>query len=157
MNLAARYEDAKRDELVARLRRVVSLRAMVASGMSQRAIADDLGISQPAVSQQLKATPDLQHVHPEILIEAAAPVLKHVAHEHGYRELAVFGSVARHEATPTSDIDLLVRAPKDTSTFDFLKFKSLLEESLGRSIDLVEYGGLKPGIDDDIRSDAVML
>lgn len=157
MDLAAKYEAAKRDEYIARLRRLVSLRAMVASGMSQRAIAEDLGISQPAVSQQLKAIPDLQHIHPEILIEAAAPVLKHLAQDFGYRELAVFGSVARHEATNASDIDLIVKAPKETSTLAFLKFKRILEESLGREIDLVEYGGLKPHVDDDIRDDAVLL
>lgn len=55
MRLVAEYRDARREEEVARLRRTLALRAMVATGMSQRQIAEVLGVSQPAVSQQLKS------------------------------------------------------------------------------------------------------
>jgi len=48
------YREAQRDADLARLRRLLVLRAMVATGMRQRQIADELGISQPAVSQQLR-------------------------------------------------------------------------------------------------------
>ncbi len=157
MVLAAEYFGARHTEDVARLRRVLALRAMAASGMRQREIAGALGISQPAVSQQLKAAPDLASVHPEMLVEAAAPVLRRLAEEAGYARLAVFGSVARGEAGPGSDIDLLVEAPSRTSSFEFVRFKRLIEQVLGREIDLVEYGGLKPGLDDDIRREAVLL
>jgi uncharacterized protein len=44
-----------------------------------------------------------------------------------------------------------------TSSFGFLKFKQLLEQVLGREIDLIDYGGLKPKLDDDIRREAVLL
>ena len=79
MSVLAEYQEARRGEDVARLRRVIALRAMVASGMSQRQIAEELAISQPAVSQQLKFAPDLDDVHPQALLEAAAPVLKALA------------------------------------------------------------------------------
>src|SRR5665811_1738852 len=59
MTLLAEYRDARRDEDVARLRRVIALRAMVATGMSQQQVGDALGISQPAVSQQLRYAPEL--------------------------------------------------------------------------------------------------
>lgn len=153
----AEYRDARRDEDVARLRRVLALRAMVASGMGQRQIAEALGITQPAVSQQLKSAPDLEGVHPEVLLEAAAPILKALAAERGYSRLAVFGSVARHQARQDSDIDLLVEAPDGTSSFGFIRFKQLIERVLGREIDLVSYGGLKPKLDDDIRRELVLL
>ena len=156
MTLLAEYASARRDEDVARLRRAIALRAMVAAGSSQTQIAESLGISQPAVSQQLRHAPDLAGVHPELLIEAAGPVLRALAAEQGYERLAVFGSVARGDARPDSDIDLLVEAPEGTSAFGFLRFKQLIEQVLGREIDLVSYGGLKP-IDDDIRRDAVLL
>lgn len=113
MSLVDEYRTAKRDEHVARLRRVLALRAMAATGMSQRQIADALGITQSAVSQQLKFGSELDGLHPEVLLEAAAPVLKALAAEHGYSRLAVFGSVARHEARKDSDIDLLVEAPAE--------------------------------------------
>jgi predicted nucleotidyltransferase len=157
MTLLAAYRDARRDEDVARLRRVLALRAMVATGLSQRQIAEALGITQPAVSQQLKFAPELNDVHPEVLIEAGAPVLNSLAADHGYTRLAVFGSIARHEARPDSDIDLVVQAPEGTSSFEFIRFKQLLEQVLGREIDLIEYGGLKPRLDDDIRREAVPL
>lgn len=65
--------------------------------------------------------------------------------------------MARGEARPDSDIDLLVDAPPSTSSFEFTRFKQLIEQVLGREIDLISYGGLKSGMDDDIRRDAVLL
>jgi predicted nucleotidyltransferase len=157
MTLLAEYQDARRDEDVARLRRVLALRAMGAVGMSQRQIAHALGITQPAVSQQLKFAPDLDDVHPEVLLRAAGPILTALAADNGYSRLAVFGSVARREARKDSDIDLLVEAPEGTSSFGFIGFQQLIERVLGREVDLVSYGGLKVGLDDDIRREAVLL
>jgi uncharacterized protein len=157
MTLLAEYRDARRDEDFSRLRRVLALRALVATGMSQRRIAEALGITQPAVSQQLKFAPQLEDVHPEVLLEAAGPILNALAAEEGYSRLAVFGSVARHQANPHSDIDLLVEAPEGTSSFGFVRFQQRVEEVLGRQVDLVSYGSLKPGLHDEIRRDAVLL
>ncbi len=96
-------------------------------------------------------------MHPQTLLQAAAPILKAVAEQHGYSRLAVFGSVARQQARQGSDIDLLVEAPDGTSSFGFIRFKQLIEDVLGREVDLIDYGGLKPKLDDDIRREAVML
>lgn len=125
--------------------------------MSQRQIAEALGVTQPAVSQQLRFAPELSGVHPEVLLDAAAPILKALAAEHGYTRLAVFGSVARREAREDSDIDLIVEAPDGTSMFGFIGFKRLIEQILEREVDLIDYGGLKPRLDDDIRREAVLL
>ena len=157
MTLPTEYRDARRSEDIARLRRVLALRAMAATGMSQRQVAEALGITQPAVSQQLKFAPELNDVHPETLLEAAAPILKALAGEQGFTRLAVFGSVARHQARQDSDIDLLVEAPEGTSSFGFIRFKQLIEQVVGREIDLVSYGGLRPKLEDDIRREAVPL
>lgn len=157
MTLLADYRAARREEDIAKLRRVLALRAMIATGMSQRRIAEALGITQPAVSQQLKSAPELGGLHPEVLLDAAAPVLRTLAEERGYTRLAVFGSVARRQARQDSDIDLIVEPPQHTSSFDFIRFKQLLEQVLDRTIDLVSYGGLKPRLDDDIRRETVPL
>jgi len=157
MTLVSEYRDARREEDVARLRRVLALRAMVANGMSQRQIAGALGVSQPAVSQQLKFARELSTVHPQVLVHAAGPILKAQATDLGYRRLAVFGSVARGTASPDSDIDLIAESPPGTSSFEFLRFKQLIEHVLGREVDLIDYGGLKPRIDEDIRREAVLL
>ena len=90
-------------------------------------------------------------------MEADAPILKALAGEQGFTRLAVFGSVAHHQARQDSDIDLLVEAPEGTSSFGFIRFTQLIEQVVGREIDLVSYGGLKPKLDDDILREAVPL
>ena len=157
MTLLAEYRDARRDEVIARMRRALALRAMAATGMSQRQVAEALGITQPAVSQRLKFAPELNDVHPETLLEAAAPILTALAGEQGFTRLAVFGSVARLQGRQDSDIDLLVEAPEGTSSFGFIRFKQLFEQVVGREIDLVSYGALKTKLDDDILREAVPL
>ena len=64
MSLAVEYREARRDEDLARLRRVLALRAMVAMGMCQRQSAEALGISQPSFSQQFMFAPYLLVVYP---------------------------------------------------------------------------------------------
>lgn len=157
MSVTVEYQHARRDEELARVRRAIALRAMVATGRSQRAIAQALGISQPAVSQQIRNAPDLDMLEPKALLAAAAPVIKALAEERGFSRLAVFGSVARGDARPDSDIDLLVETPPGLSSFGFVEFSGLLAEVLGRRVDLVDYASLTPGLDDDIRRDAVLL
>ncbi|MDO5618063.1 MAG: nucleotidyltransferase domain-containing protein [Kocuria sp.] len=151
------YGSARRSEEILRLRRLLALRAMAASGLSQRQIAAHLGLTQSAVSQQLKSAPDTRAVHPEILLQATAPVLKELAANHGYTKLAIFGSVARGEARLNSGIDLLVEAPEGTSSFGFMQFKSVLELTLGRAIDLAPYAALTSPASSDIGHEAVML
>lgn len=157
MCLVEEYRAARRDEDIARLRRAIALRAMIATGLSQRAVAAELGVTQPAVSQQVRSAPDLAECDPVVVVEAATPILKALARDRGYTRLAVFGSVARREASVASDIDLLVKAPKGASSFDLVRFQLLLQRVLGRHVDVVEYGGLKAEIDDDIRAEAILL
>ena len=58
----------------------------------------------------------------------------------------VFGSFARGEETPDSDLDLLVDYDwsSSLSLLDIVRFKLDLEKRLGREVDLVENGYLKP-------------
>jgi predicted nucleotidyltransferase len=134
-----------------------ALRAVAASGTTQREIAAILGVSQSAVSQQLKTSARIGSLHPGKALQASADVLKAVAAEHGFTKLAVFGSVARGEASDKSDIDLLVQPPKGASVKDIARLKATFERILAREIDLITYGGLKPVIDDDILREAVLL
>ncbi|AZT92136.1 MAG: nucleotidyltransferase domain-containing protein [Brevibacterium aurantiacum] len=157
MTLVAEYNDARRAEGIARVRRAIVLRAMNVLGLSQREIAASLGISQPAVSQQVAASTNFGNLSAAELLEAAAPILRLVAEKYRYTELAVFGSVARGDSRAESDIDLLVQPPPGTSSFDFVEFKQLVEKVLGREIDLISYGGLDPVLDADILHDKRLL
>jgi len=72
------------------------------------------------------------------------------------RELAVFGSAARGETRPDSDIDLLVEFLPEAQV-GLLEHAGLmldLSELLGRRVDLVSKRGLKPLIRDSIIREA---
>ncbi|MEM6436165.1 MAG: nucleotidyltransferase domain-containing protein [Cyanobacteria bacterium P01_D01_bin.115] len=56
---------------------------------------------------------------------------------YGMPRLGIFGSVARDEATATSDVDVVVEMPPDL--FSMVHLKAHLQESLQVSVDLVRY------------------
>ncbi len=66
----------------------------------------------------------------------------------------LFGSAARGEDGPGSDVDLLVDFEPGSSLFDLLHLARQLEGVLGRPVDVVSTGGLKPR-DRHILDDAV--
>lgn len=60
--------------------------------------------------------------------------------------LAVFGSVAREEAGPASDLDVLVEFEGPISLSDFLALEDRLGQAAGRRVELVSRSALKPFI-----------
>jgi predicted nucleotidyltransferase len=72
----------------------------------------------------------------------------------GVRELGLFGSFARGEARPDSDVDFFVDL--DQKSFDrYMAVKELLEEILARKVDLVLKSAIKPRLRDVILREAV--
>ena len=67
------------------------------------------------------------------------------------------GSVARGTAHKESDVDFLVQPPRGAQIRDLVEFRDLLGEVLGREVDVITYGALKPELDSDIRREAVLL
>ena len=57
--------------------------------------------------------------------------------EYGVEYAGVFGSVARGEDTPGSDVDILVKLARPVSLLTFFRFNDELEAMLGRPVDLV--------------------
>ncbi len=72
------------------------------------------------------------------------------------QRLYVFGSAARNELTPESDIDLLVEYEPDATVGLFLMGGHLMDfqEIVGRKVDLVTPKGLCPYIRDEVLDDA---
>lgn len=60
-----------------------------------------------------------------------------LAERYGAYNVRVFGSVARGEATPESDVDLLISAREGVSMFDLVGLWLDLQELLGRDVSLV--------------------
>lgn len=66
------------------------------------------------------------------------------------KRIGVFGSVARNEAQPSSDIDVLVEFAEAPDLIDFILLKQRLEQILGTKVDLVTPNGLKPRVRDTV-------
>lgn len=77
--------------------------------------------------------------------------------QHGAHNVRVFGSVARGEAGPTSDVDLLVEMDQDRSLLDLIELSQKLEAFLQRKVDIHTDGGLSPYLEQRIHAEAVPL
>lgn len=69
----------------------------------------------------------------------------------------VFGSFARSEATPDSDIDILVDFLPSANLFDMAELTLYLEDKLHRNIDLVPESGIRTELRQTILQEAIML
>jgi predicted nucleotidyltransferase len=75
----------------------------------------------------------------------------------GIRALAVFGSVARNEASATSDVDVLVEFDGPTTFDGYFGVKEALEELLGTRVDLATPAMLKPRLKLEIDREGVRV
>jgi hypothetical protein len=88
-------------------------------------------------------------LHRQDLIAAAAA--------HGVHNLRVFGSVARGEDRPDSDVDLLADLPAGLSLFGLGRAEADLEAILGTRVELIPVADLKPGVRERAMRDLVAL
>lgn len=75
--------------------------------------------------------------------------------QYGVKNIALFGSYARDEATPTSDIDILVDMP--SSFHAFFGLKTYLEKNLNKSIDLGMESKLRSFIKEHIKDELIYV
>ena len=93
----------------------------------------------------------LTRIGVEERLRAAEPEIRAL----GVGRLALFGSVLHGTARPDSDVDLLVQFVPGAKTFDrFVRLCELLEERLGRRVELVTTESLSPFIGPRILADA---
>jgi uncharacterized protein len=91
-------------------------------------------------------------------IQAMGPRLAELCQRYGIAELSVFGSTARGDSGPDSDVDLLyVRVPGNDLGMAYFDLQDELEALFGRPVDLVSKDGLHRVIRDQILSDAQVL
>ena len=93
----------------------------------------------------LTGTSEFLHLRDEIVRTALA---------HGARSVRVFGSYARGEAGPGSDLDLLVDFEPGRSLLDHAALQVELEALLGRPVDVASERGLRPRIRERVLSEA---
>ena len=80
-----------------------------------------------------------------------------VAKRYGASDLRLFGSVARGDATESSDVDILVRFEPGRSLFDQGGLLMELRELLGVKVDVVSEGALSGRFGEIVRKEAVRL
>ncbi len=91
-----------------------------------------------------------------LLKEKRADILR-IAAEHGARHVRVFGSAARGQAGPASDIDLLVEFDPDRSLMDYGRLVMDLQDLLGCTVDVVTESSLHWVIRERVLEEAVAL
>ena len=75
----------------------------------------------------------------------------------GVKSLLLFGSVARNEATATSDVDLLVEFNRPVGYFGLFALQDYLEKLLGCRVDLGTPNSLKPYIKDRVMGELIRV
>lgn len=73
----------------------------------------------------------------------------------GVKTLSVFGSAARDEARPDSDVDTLVEFQDPTTFNGYMDFKFFLEDLLGCPLDLVTRKSVRPRLKTQIEREAL--
>lgn len=91
---------------------------------------------------------DLQKTKEQII-----PILK----KHNIKKASFFGSIVMGEMHKGSDIDILVHFPKNHSLLDRAGLKVELESFLGRSVDVVNFDGIKEHAKESILSSQVPI
>jgi uncharacterized protein len=91
------------------------------------------------------------------LVEAHRDEIKVIVARHHGRSVAVFGSVARGDEGPDSDIDFLVELAPGTRPFEILALGADLEDALGVKVDVGTPGSLRQRLRDEVLAEAVPL
>lgn len=150
-------EDAQMaDDLHERSRKLLvdSVRAGAVAGFSQRQISEAIGRSQPEVSRLLRFHGQTQLG--KQLERRRAPLLKMLTAA-GARNVRVFGSVARGEDGPESDIDLLVDFTEPLSLFALSRLEAAASAIAGAKVDVVPSASVRANMVDSVRVEAVRL
>jgi len=80
--------------------------------------------------------------------------IKQIADRHGVTRLQLFGSVARSEDTPDSDIDLLIETGAETSAWFPAGLILDLDQLLGRRVEVVTERALRPELRERVLQEA---
>ena len=106
---------------------------------------------------QARTHPQEQVVTLEQLLREKRDDIKRIAARHGAYNLRVFGSVARGEAGPESDIDLLIDVGPTTSSWFPAGLILDLEDLLGWRVEVITEKALNPELRDHVLREAIAL
>lgn len=151
-------------------------RAREDAGLTQSVLAERSGVAQSVISSYEKGRREPSASALDVLLTAAGfrlvvepePDSLHKVRTHsaeliaklaelGGRNISVFGSVARGDDRPDSDVDLLIDIDDSVGLFTLMKMRSVAERILGREVDLIPRNGLKASVSETALLDEVPL
>jgi predicted nucleotidyltransferase len=91
------------------------------------------------------------------VIQMLASQRADLSSQFGVQSLTLFGSVARNEATPSSDVDLLVEFNRPVGLFGLFALQNHLEDLFGCSVDLGTPDSLKPSLKERVLREAIRV
>ncbi len=141
-SVVSEYEAGKREPALPTLARLVEGTGHQLSLELLRTDPSVRGLPNTPLGRRLRR-------HRRALIAAAAAA--------GGSNLRVFGSVARGEDTPSSDVDLLIDLPGDTGLFALLALEEAFQRILHVEVDLATSEGLKPRVRAEALTEAIAL
>ena len=80
-----------------------------------------------------------------------------ILQRHGVKKISIFGSYARGEANPQSDIDIIVEFSDRKSLLDLVGIEQELSETLGRKVDLLTEKSINPYLIDRIKKERLVI
>lgn len=80
-----------------------------------------------------------------------------ILEKYGVRRASLFGSSARGQETPESDIDVLVELKEGKTLLDLVRLENELKDVLGKEVDLLTYDSLHPKIKKYAQQDEVQI
>ncbi len=141
-SVVSEYEAGKRQPAVPTLARLIAATGHNLTLSLERRDPTVRGLPDTPLGRRLRQ-------HRRALVDAVRTA--------GASNLRVFGSVARGEDGPDSDVDLLVDLPEETSLFAVLALEGTLERILKVKVDLAPVTSLKPRVRAEALADAVAL
>jgi predicted nucleotidyltransferase len=106
---------------------------------------------------QASTNPQEQVLTLDQLLHEKRDDIKGIAARHGAYNIRVFGSVARGEAGPESDIDILIDVGPTTSSWFPAGLILDLEDLLGRRVEVITEKALNPELRDHVLREAIPL
>ena len=90
-------------------------------------------------------------------VELRRDAILRIARSHGAMDVRLFGSYAKGEEKPESDLDLLVTLEPHRSLLDLIAIKQDLEDELEIEVDVVTEASLSPYFRDQVIKETILL